>query len=341
MTLRAALGARRDFLVGLTVALIWTVVSPLEAYLKFDTVTSTGVVTVKWNRPPVRYVVTDRGVPGVSASEFQAAVGRAFSTWQSVPTSSVSFDFGGFVGAVPFEEDGMTTLGFLDRPDLERVLGATGLTIDTLTGEIVEADIFFNAAFPWSVAANGEPDRFDLESIALHEIGHLVGLGHSAIGETEIRQGGGRRVIGAETVMFPVAFSPGSIVDRTLRADDVAAVSDLYPDGRFRTETGSVQGRVTKDGRGVFGAHVVAFSLRTGALIGAFTLNEAGEFAMAGLSPGPHVVRVEPLDDADIDGFFDDPGRVDVDFRIAFHDRVVVVPRGATAGPIEIPVKSK
>ena len=42
-----------------------------------------------------------------------------------------------------------------------------------------------------------------------------------------------------------------------LQADDIAGVRDLYgalPAGEF----GSVQGRVTKDGRGVYGAHVVA-----------------------------------------------------------------------------------
>lgn len=332
---------RRGFAVLLTVMLAGLAASPADAYLKFSTRTRSGIVTLKWSRRPVRYFVTDRGVPGVSASQFQAAVGRAFSRWQNVPTAAISFDFAGFVSAPPFDDDGMTTLGFLDRPELERVLGATGFVIDTVTGEIVESDIFFNATFPWSVAPDGDPDRFDLESIATHEIGHLVGLGHSALGETELREGGSRRVIAAEAVMFPVAFSRGNITDRTLRADDVAGVSDLYPGGRFRDQTGSVQGRVTKDGRGIFGAHVVAFSLRTGKLIGNFTLNASGEFAMAGLDPGPHVIRVEPLDDVDIDGFFEESARVEVDFTVTFFDRLVVVPRGGAVGPIEIAVRSK
>ena len=89
-----------------------------------------------------------------------------------------------------------------------------------MTGEIIESDIFLNSTFAWSVAAGGEPGRQDVESIALHEIGHLHGLGHSMLGETELI-GGGRRVLGAEAVMFPIAFTAGTL-NRTLRADDIA-----------------------------------------------------------------------------------------------------------------------
>ncbi len=46
--------------------------------------------------------------------------------------------------------------------------------VDTVSGEIVEAEIFLNSFFDWSVAAAGEAEQFDLESIALHEVGHLA-----------------------------------------------------------------------------------------------------------------------------------------------------------------------
>ena len=71
-----------------------------------------------------------------------------------------------------------------------------------------------------------------------------------------------------------------------------------------------------------FGAHVVAFDPATGALIAAFTLNNNGEFQIAGLAPGPHVIRVEPLDDADVDSFFSRPSAIDVGFLVTFHDRL-------------------
>jgi hypothetical protein len=190
------------------------------------------------------------------------------------------------------------------------------------------------------VAAGGDGTRFDVESIAVHEIGHLLGLAHSALGETEIRPGG-RRVLGAETVMFPVAFSAGTTVGRSLRADDLAGLSDIYPAGDFRDATGSVSGRVRKAGRGVIGAHIIAFNPRTGRLVGGFSLNDTGAFTISGLDPGPHVLRVEPLDDADIDSFFEATLGVDVDFRPRFHDELVAVPRGGSATNIEIVVQAK
>ena len=311
------------------------------AYLKFGVRVGNRTVTLKWNRMPVRYYVTNAGVPGVSPADLQGAISRAFATWQAVPTASIGYQFVGFTSALPGEDDGLSTLGFRAAPELEHVLASTSFLIDDVTGELLESDIFFNSAFAWSVGSAGETGHFDLESIAFHEIGHLSGLGHSMIGETEVRANGGRSVLAAEAVMFPIAFPSGNISARTPRADDVAGLSDLYPDDRFTAETGSISGRVTKSGVGVFGAHVVAFNPATGALIANFSLDSQGRFSIAGLSPGPHVVRVEPLDDADIDSFFDLGAGTDVNFRVTYFDRLVVVPRGGDSGVIEIKVQPK
>jgi hypothetical protein len=308
--------------------------------LKLGTRGQTRPTNLEWRDLPIRYFVTNQGAPQVTAQQFQTAITRAFSTWHAVETGETSSEFVGFTGINPVSGDGVTVLGFTPRPDLDRVLGATNFRFDTVTGEILESDIFFNSTFSWSVESAGMPGRHDLESIAVHEIGHLLGLGHSAIGETEV-QPGGRRVLGAESVMFPIAFSPGSIQDRTLKADDIAGISDIYPTTEARRDLGSITGKVTKNGQGVPGAHIVAFNPASGKLVGGFSLSQDGSFTIGGLEAGPHVLRVEPLDDGDIDSFFDSTFLVDLDFRVRFHDKLVVVPLGGGTRDVEIRVTPK
>jgi hypothetical protein len=279
-------------------------------------------------------------VDGVSAQQFQTAISRAFGKWDDVATAELSSQFAGFTQQSPEDSDDQSVLGFLNRPDQNRTLAATSFFIDTSDGRILESDIFFNSTFAWSVSESGTAGRFDIESIAVHEIGHLLGLSHSALGETELISGG-RRVIAAETVMFPIAFSAGNTSDRELKADDIAGLSDIYGTSAFTRQFGSISGRVTKNGAGVIGAHVIAFNPRTQKLVGGFSLSEDGSFVIAGLEPGPHVLRAEPLDDGDIESFFDSSLGVDVNFNVKFYERVVVVPRGGGTSNIEIRVTPK
>lgn len=313
----------------------------VSAYLPLGTPVNGRNVLTRWTSMPIRYYVTDRSAAGVSASEFQSAVAASFNSWTAVPTASLSASFAGFTTAEPVRDDGATVIGFQRHEELERTLGVTTFTIDRTNGALVEADIFLNSDFDWSVAATGQPNRFDVQSTLTHEIGHLIGLGHSLLGETVLRAEGGRRVTSKRSVMFPIAYAVGTILDRTLQDDDIAAVSATYPTGQFLNATGSVMGRVTLGGAGVYGAHVVAVNTKTGQTVGGFSLDTEGRFSMDGLEPGIYVLRAEPIDDADIGSFFNDDGRVDANFKATFYSKLVAVPEGGAGSSVEIKVVRK
>ena len=312
--------------------------APAHAYLKLGALVNGTVVDVTW-RQPVPYFVSDGNAGSVSAADLQNAVARAAATWSAVESAQVRFAFQGMTTALPEVIDGRTTIGFLDRPDLDQVLGATSFMIDTTTGAIIEADVFLNSRFTWSVAASGAAGGVDVESLALHELGHLLGLSHSAVGETERSGGGNRRVVASGAIMFPIAMSAGTIAGRVLHADDIAGISDLYPTPAVLRETGAIVGRIIKNGQGLLGAHVLAFNPETGVLIGNFTLNTEGQFVIARLPAGPYVLRVEPLDDADPDSFLSTP--IDLDFGVTYAPRMVVAPAGGSSRSIEIQVKPR
>jgi hypothetical protein len=331
----------RGVSLGLVLFLLVANGRPAHGYLRQFADVDGQQVFLRWLQPTVRYAINERPVPGVTGAQLTAVIARVFGRWQDVDTATIAFQYAGPTSAEPLDFDGINTIGFVDAPEFEGLLGLTLSTFDTVTGEVVDADIFFNSAELWSAADAGQEGRYDLESVAVHEAGHFLGLGHSALGFFEARDGD-LRLAGAETIMFPFAFDPGNIALRALRPDDVAGVTAIYPSQDVMSTTGRLEGRVVKANAGVYGAHVLALDPLTGRMVGGFSLSGTGDFRIDGLAPGRYVIRVEPVDDIGVDNFFDDsPFAMDVDFGITFLDRFVGVPAGGTAASFDVVVRPR
>ena len=237
---------------------------PAQAYLHLTFSVGSTPTPLKWDAARVRWFATDRGAPGVSASQFQTAVASAFGTWEAVPTASIAFQFAGFTAAVPFEDDGISVFGFEDEPELDRVLGAT-----TLRGRHPDAARLSNRMSSSTPSSRGRRRRRGRQGASICSRWRCTRSDISS--DSVIRRWARPRFdpkAGAACSRRAPSCSRsrsgrGVTEDRTLQPDDIAGVSDLYPDGDFRDRTGAVAGRVVRNGNGVIGAHIVAFDPKT------------------------------------------------------------------------------
>ncbi len=161
------------------------------------------------------------------------------------------------------------------------VVGASATAF--FVGQILDADTLFRNdgqatfATPGALATPQGQGAYDLESLLTHELGHWMGLDHSAV---------------IRAMMFPFAPPPGQFLglrpsgsapDGPLADDDRTGIRVQYPDPNDTLNVGAISGRIvpanpfalaqfamTSPGSpvtGLVGAHVVAVDAETGSVI--------------------------------------------------------------------------
>lgn len=219
---------------------------------------------------PLRYEVDQRVAqltPGAVAM-----VDRAFAAWAAIPDTNLRFESQGVAeGLTSTDHTGRVVVSIAD--DLLRGQGAialTAYTYDTETGHMLDADIRI------------DPSLFDgkvnAQQALAHEVGHVLGLDHSAV---------------ISATMYPYVGSGGTPAE--LDSDDRIAIATMYPVSDPALLGATLQGRVTGDSGGIFAAQVVAVSA-DGQPVSTVLTNATGDFTITGIPPGRYRLYAEPLD---------------------------------------------
>lgn len=273
------------------------------------------------NGQPVPFAIGNAGTPDVNIApgdpaidEFEA-IERGFHAWEQVPGVPLQFSLSR-TNTNAWGFDGENVVFFADLGDVG--YGAvTLITYDNTTGRILDTDIHVNDhGIRWLTSLNGvdgeplpcpcqgiDPNAIytnDIQGIAAHEIGHALGLDHSAVGIRESARTPTMYPRGIWDVPGDGTRPPDSRY-RTLESDDRIGLETLYPPAGWPSGAGTLTGVVRdRSDRPLFGAHVVAKNLATGVEVGAMSGVVAGpyradRFVLAGLPPGHYEVRVQPI----------------------------------------------
>jgi len=266
---------------------------PVRAYtLRYRD--ASGIVARRWlTRPIIIAFSTSLNSPPPNikeGSDLLGAARRAFQHWAAAAdvqffetTSSVqaisSQHAGDRINLITVSSDNAAAFGSYENPGRTRVFYDSG-------GAINEADIALNPNVSFS--SDGTPGTYDLESTFTHEVGHLLGLEHSAILGATMQP---RQAMNG-------LFGLPAFTQRTLSEDDIAGARSLYGS---RAGSGSIFGRLVASSVGgqsqrVFGGHVFAEDALTGRVIAGNVTLPSGDYRIDGLEPGNYRVIGQSLD---------------------------------------------
>src|SRR4029079_4730391 len=229
-------------------------------------------------------------------SDVVGAVRRALMRWSNLSNINFVVTWSTATSISPADAgDGVSLLTIADTPEKESfnsetTTGRTRVFFDPETGNIAEADISINPrpraedGTQLQFSTDGTPGTYDLEATFTHEIGHLLGLDHSAVLSSTMQ---GRQA-------YNGTFGLPALTERTLSEDDRQKVRSLYGP---KVRLGRIEGRLA-DNRvaGMLtplnGVNVWAESIVNGRVIASDVTAEDGSYKLEGLTPGQYRVIV-------------------------------------------------
>jgi hypothetical protein len=270
--------------------------------LSLSAFSARGYVPMRWgtvgvravwapSRFPLIFYVNEslaKGGANISAgSDAIGAVRAAMSSWQDIQTADLRFADLKLTTADSALVDGQNLITMADTPINREILGVrpedpgavaqTRIIYNKNTGEITETDIVLNPRYEFST--NLAPGTYDLQAILTHELGHALGCDHSSV---------------PSDTMFS-SMGVGEFFQRYISGDATAFASLTYPNRTRAASLGSITGRISSAGAGIFGASIIAINLDRNLIYSALS-EPNGAYAINGPVAGRYVVYAEPLD---------------------------------------------
>jgi hypothetical protein len=174
---------------------------------------------------PVKYFINNAGSADITGESVFTSINNAFNTWTTPSCSYFTVNYLGKTSDKVYSGDLLNMMEWIENvadwpPEVDNNAIAFTMPLIMINGRILEADIQYNGVnFKWSTT--GTAGRMDVETIALHELGHVIGLADLYDNTSCYVQ---------KLIMCGVNNGE---TKRSLKTDDQNGDCYLYPKGKF------------------------------------------------------------------------------------------------------------
>ncbi len=239
-----------------------------------------GHTPVTYSNPHIVFNIETGNLGSTSNKAADTLMQQAFALWNKVPTSTILLSQGADIpvdinlsnyqqyltkpsnglNPVVYDTDGSIINAFLGKQQSNNTVGLA-VSRFTQNGHYINGYVIINGKSLPGITA------LDFKLIITHELGHFIGLDHTQTNITDSERATGypafctTRLPDQYAVMYPFICRQTA----TLHADDISAVSALYPTADIKQHYGEINGFfVDPTGKAILGANIWAQNIKTG-----------------------------------------------------------------------------